>query len=215
MAIHLDLAVVLQLFCLVQGFTTAGYLLLARRAGPGRRWLGLLLLGLTLQVLDYFLSRSGVYFRHRWLYFTPLFFSWSFGPLLWGYVRSRYGPGRPLHWAHFGPVAVQGLFYGLLTAQSFDTKTWFWLTVHKPVTRYVEHYGAVVSMLIYLALARRLVGQHGRQPRWLWHILLLTSVFYGLAVLDPLFNAAYLPVGAPKFYLTSLVLPVLAYGLAL
>ena len=65
MPIHLDLAVVLQLFCLVQGFTTAGYLLLARRAGPGRRWLGLLLLGLTLQVLDYFLNRSGVYFRHR------------------------------------------------------------------------------------------------------------------------------------------------------
>lgn len=215
MAIHLDLAVVLQLFCLVQGLSTAGYLLLARRAGPGRRWLGLLLLGLTLQVLDYFLSRSGVYFRHRWLYFTPLFFSWGFGPLLWGWVRSRYGPGRPLHWAHFGPVVVQALFYGLLTVQSFDTKTAFWLTVHKPITRYVEHYGAVVSVLVYLALARRLVAQHEQQPRWLWQRLPLLGAFYVLAALDPLFNAAYLPAGGTRFYLTSLVLPVLAYGLAL
>ncbi|MBF9237493.1 hypothetical protein I2I05_08785 [Hymenobacter sp. BT683] len=123
MFVHVDLAVVFRLFCIVQGLTTGVYLLVARSRRAGNRWLGLLLLGLTLQVADYFLSRSGVYYRHRWLYFTPLFFSWGFGPLLLGYVRVEYGQSPRLAWPHFVPVGVQALFYGIISLQSFDTKT--------------------------------------------------------------------------------------------
>ncbi len=215
MFVHVDVAVVFQLFCIVQGLTTGVYLLVARPRRAGSRWLGLLLLGLTLQVVDYFLSQSGVYYRHRWLYFTPLFFSWSFGPLLLAYVRETYGPARRLSWPHFVPVAGQALFYGVISLQSFDTKTWFWLQVHKPVTRYVEHYGAIVSVLSYLFVALRVVARHERRPRWLWAVLLGLGTFYGAAALDPLVNAAYLPTGAPKFYLTTVALPVLAYAVAL
>ena len=212
MLVHVDFAVVLQLFCMVQGLTTGVYLLAARPRRPERQWLGLLLLGLTLQVVDYFLSRSGVYYRHRWLYFTPLFFSWSFGPLLWAYVRARCGLSRP-SWPHFVPVAVQAAFYVVLTAQSFDTKTWFWLAIHKPITRYVEYYGAIALLLGYLWATLRLLRLQG--PRWLQQSLIGLGVFYLAAALDPLVNSAYLPKGAPKFYLTSLVLPGLAYVLAL
>ncbi|WP_051719123.1 helix-turn-helix domain-containing protein [Hymenobacter sp. IS2118] len=215
MFVHLDLVVVFQLFCIVQGLTTGVYLLVARPRRAGSRWLGLLLLGLTLQVVDYFLSQSGVYYRHRWLYFTPLFFSWSFGPLLLAYVREVYGSARRLSWRHFVPVAGQALFYGIISLQSFNAKTWFWLNVHKPMTRYVEHYGAIVSVLSYLFVALRVVGRHERRPRWLWAVLLGLGVFYGAAALDPLVNAAYLPAGAPKFYLTTVALPVLAYAVAL
>ncbi|RSK25229.1 helix-turn-helix domain-containing protein [Hymenobacter metallilatus] len=213
MFVHLDLAVVFHLFCIVQGLSTAAYLLAGPRR-PGNRWLGLLLLALTLQVVDYFLSRSGVYYRSRWLYFTPLFFSWGFGPLLLSYVRALYG-ARPLRWPHFGPVAGQALFYAVLAVQSFDTKTWFWLNVHKPCTRYLEHYGAVLSVLVYAGLALRFLGRQPRSARWLRPGLLGVALFYVAAALDPVVNSAYLPAGAPKFYLTSLVLPVLAYALAL
>ncbi|QIX59728.1 helix-turn-helix transcriptional regulator [Hymenobacter sp. BT18] len=213
MFVHLDLGVVFQLFCLVQGLTTAAYLLAGPRR-PGSRWLALLVLALTLQVIDYFLSRSGVYYRNRGLYFTPLFFSWGFGPLLLAYVRALYG-GRPLRWPHFAPVLVQVLFYCSVALQSFDTKTWFWLAVHKPFTRYVEHYGAVLSVLLYTGLALRFLRQQPKPPRWLTLGLLGIGLFYGAAALDPLVNSWYLPKQAPKFYLTSLVLPVLAYGLAL
>ena len=215
MLVHVDFAVVLQLFCMVQGLTTGVYLLAARPRRPASRWLGLLLLGLTLQVADYFLSRSGIYYRHRWLYFMPLFFSWSFGPLLLAYVRTLYPPARRLAWAHFAPGAVQLLCYLVLTVQSFDTKTWFWLHVHKPVTRYVEHYGAVLSMGIYLGLAWRLWQRHGQRPAWLGRVAWGLGLFYTAVALDPLVNSWYLPAGAPKFYLSSVVLPVLAYGLAL
>lgn len=213
MFVHLDPAVVFHLFCIVQGLSTAAYLLAGPRR-PGNRWLGLLLLALTLQVVDYFLSRSGVYYRSRWLYFTPLFFSWGFGPLLLSYVRALYG-ARPLRWPHFVPVVGQGLFYAVLALQSFDTKTWFWLTVHKPYTRYLEHYGAVLSVLLYVGLTLRFLSRQPRPARWLQPGLLGVGLFYAAAALDPMVNSLYLPAGAPKFYLTSLALPVLAYALAL
>ena len=214
MLVHVDFAVVVQLFGIVQGLTTGVYLLLARPRRAGAGWLGLLLLGLTLQVADYFLARSGVYFRHRWLYFTPLFFSWSFGPLLLGYVRALAGAGRRLAWGHFVPGAVQLLFYAVVSGQSFDTKTWVWLHVHKPLTRYVEYYGALASMGFYLWLAGRVLREVPARSPWPRRVLGGLAGFYLAAALDPLVNRYYLPPGAPKFYLTSLVLPVLAYGLA-
>ena len=64
MTLYLDLPTLLKLFCIGQGLTTALWLF-AHPAQPGNRWLAWLMLGLTLQVLDYFLSWSGVYGQHR------------------------------------------------------------------------------------------------------------------------------------------------------
>ena len=214
MLVHIDFAVAFQLFCIVQGLTSAVYLLATSPRQPANKWFGLLLLGLTLQVVDYFLGRSGTYFRHRWLYFTPLFFSWSFGPLLLAYMRVLLG-GRPLRWPHFLPAMMQATFYLIVCAQSFDIKTTFWLTIHKPWTRYVEHYGAVLSVAVYLLSTYRLVRQQDQPLRWVRRGLLAVGVFYALAALDPIVNSWYLPAGAPKFYLTSVALPIIAYGLSL
>lgn len=215
MLVHVDFWVAVQLFSIGQGLSTGLYLLLPRQRRAGTVWLALLVLGLTLQVVDYFLSRSGVYYRHRELYFLPLFFSWGFGPLLWGYVRRWYEPEQRLAWGHFGPVALQLLFYTVVAMQNFDTKTWFWLHVHKPVTRYVEYYGAVVSVGVYLGLALRLVRAHGGWPRWLSQLLWGMAGLYALLAVEPLVNRWYLPAGAPAFYLASLGLPILSYALAL
>ena len=110
MLVHVSWWVVFQVFCLVQGLTTSAYLLVKRVREGSTPWLGLLLLGLTLQVLDYCLASSGVYFRHKWLYFTPLFFSWCYGPLLWAAVRAYYGDRRLAKW-HFMPGTLQLAFY--------------------------------------------------------------------------------------------------------
>ena len=211
MQIHLDARVLFLLFCIGQGLTTAAYLLLARPRRAGATWLGLLMLGLTLQVTDYFLASARVYFRHRWLYFMPLFYSWGFGPLLYGGVRAYYGQPLRRWWPHFVPLAAQVLFYLVVAGQDFDTKTWVWLHLHKPFTRYLEHYGAIASMVAYLGLAWRWVPATAGWRRGLSALLL----FYLAAALDPLLNHRYLPAGAPKFYLTSLVLPALSYIVAL
>lgn len=216
MFVHLDLAGALQLFCVVQGLTTAAYLLVARPRSAAARWLGMLLLAMTLQVADYFLSRSGVYFRHRALYFSPLFFSWSFGPLLYAYVRARSGPATPLRWPHWVLGLVQGAFYAVLVGQSLDDKAWFWLNVHKPVTRHVEYYAALASLLAYAACSRRWLRHHpapasGGLARWLGAL----GAFCVVAGVEPLVNAAYLPPGAPLFYLSSYGLPAFTFGLVL
>lgn len=168
------------------------------------------MVGLTLQVIDYFLTRSGVYWTHKWLYFTPLFYSWSFGPLLYVYLRARTGQlvSVPSWW--FIPVLIQGLFYCLLTAQSFDNKAWFWIHVHKPSTRYVDYYVASAFVLYAIYRSRGL----STDP-WLRYLLNGLGIFYVIAAIEPLINQTYLPTNWPKFYLTYQVLPVFVYALAL
>lgn len=209
MNVYLDLSNLLNLFCIVQGLTTAG-LLFYRTDSPANKWLAWLMVGLTLQVIDYFLTRSGVYWAHKWLYFTPLFYSWSFGPLLYTYVRARAGQDVSLQGWWFIPVFIQGLFYVTLTLQPFDNKAWFWINVHKPFTRYVDYYGA--SALILYAIYRSRPFAAGR---WLRHLLNGLGIFYVIAAIEPLFNDTYLPDNWPKFYLTYQILPLFVYALAL
>ncbi len=209
MTVYLDARNLFDIFCIVQGVTTAA-LLLMRPQQRANYWLAWLIGGLTLQVVDYFLSRSGVYYRHRWLYFMPLFFSWGFGPLLYGYVRAQAGQSVVIPRVYFLPVVVQVLFYGLLMAQSLATKAWFWQTIHKPYTRYIEYYAACLMVLysIYRSLPVA-------TTRWMKNLLTGLAVFYGVATIDPLVNQFYLPPNWPKFYLTAQLLPFFVYTLAL
>ena len=71
---------------------------------------------MTLQIVGYFLSRLGVYYRNRWLYFSPLFSSWSFGPLLLA-LRVFRGHARPLGWPYLLLGLVQVLLYLAISVQ--------------------------------------------------------------------------------------------------
>ena len=214
MNVYLNLRNLFDIFCIVQGVTTVIWLLLQPKQ-PANRWLALLLTGLTFQVVDYFLSRSGVYYHHRWLYFTPLFFSWGFGPLLYGYVQARLGRSLSLRWWYFVPVLVQILFYAVLMGQPLATKAWFWLTVHKPYTRYIEYYISCLLMLYFLYRSWQMVRQTGNRESQLKGLLQGAGLFYVVAAIDPLINSLYLSSQDPKFFLTAQVLPFLVYTVAL
>jgi AraC-like DNA-binding protein len=218
MTIPLDARVLFLLFCLVQGTTTSVLLLLSARRHPANRYLGLLLAGLTLQTLDSFLNDAGLYARNNALYFSPIFFSWSYGPLLFLYVRTLAAGRDEFRRAdgfHFAPVGIQFLFFVVLSAQSLDTKTAFWMQVHKPLTRYVEYYVTIALVLGYLARSLRLLRTTPTPPGWLKPFLLGLGAFYGGTMFYPMFSTLFLPPKAPKFYLTGQVLPVFAYGLGL
>ncbi len=209
MRVYLDPLTLFYLFCIGQGLTTAT-VLFQRRNNSANRWLAWLITGLTLQVIDYFLSLSGIYNQHRWLYFMPLFYSWSFGPLLYAYVRARAGQAVSLPRWYFAPVAVQTLFYVVLMAQTLDVKAGFWITIHKPYTRYLEYYVACGMVLYALYRSRPFATD-----RRLHQLLTGLAVFYVVAVIDPLLNHWYIPPYWPKFYLTTLILPLFVYALAL
>ncbi len=213
MTLYFDLPTLFNLFCIGQGLTTATWLFLTRHRHPANRWLAWLVLGLTAQVLDYFLSRSGVYFRHQWLYFMPLFYSWSFGPLFFNYVLAQTGRSHRVGRAWYVPVAVQTLFYALLMAQPLDLKTAFWINVHKPVTRFVDYYVACGLLLYFLWRSWRVLHQEVRTRSWLGELVKGLTLFYVVAAIEPVLNPTYLPPRAPRFYLTAYVLPLLVYAL--
>ncbi len=218
MKINFSVLVIFYLFCLVQGITTSALLLSSARKHPANRWLGLLTAGLTLHVVDFFLTYAGLYRQSNALYFSPIFYSWSFGPLLFFYVRtlaSGREDFRRRELLHFVPVAIQALFFGLLSAQSLNVKSDFWLHVHKPYTRYLEYYITIGLVLGYGWRSWRLLPTAPLAPTWLRPFLLGLGAFYGLAIFYPLLSAWLLPPRSPRFYLTELVLPVFAYWLGL
>jgi len=218
MQINLTPLVIFYLFCLVQGFTTSILLLGSARKHPANRWLGLLTAGLTLQVVDFFLTYAGIYRQNNGLYFSPVYYSWSFGPLLFFYVRTLASGQETFlrkESLHFVPVAIQALFFVVLSLQNLEFKTWFWLQVHKPYTRYLEYYVTIALVLGYGWRSLRLLPAVPQAPAWLRSFLIGLGAFYGLAIFYPLLSTWLLPPRAPKFYLTELVLPVFAYWLGL
>jgi len=209
MNVYLGISNLLFLFCIAQGITAVA-VLFWRSEQPANRWLAWLMVGLTLQVIDYFLSLSGIYAQHRWLYFLPLFYSWSFGPLLYSYLKARAGKPIEMSRWYAGPVMIQALFYMLLMAQPLATKAWFWMAVHKPYTRYLEYYVAC-GMVLYAIYRSRPFTTDPWQKRLLNGL----AIFYLIAAIDPLLNHLYTPPFWPKFYLTTQVLPFFVYILAL
>lgn len=216
MKIDFNLLVIFQFLVLAQGFTTGFLVLASARERRAHRWLGWLIVAMTLQVTDRFLSSAGLYRDYRWLYFSPLFYSWSYGPLLFWYFKTSVEPtitfDRRRHWWHFAPVAVQAIFYGWVALHDLDFKAWFWINVHKPYTRYVDYYVGIVLIMSGLWSAYRLLPTtQTLLRRGVWGL----TAFYAVAALDPLLNHWYLEPRHPKFYLTEWVLPVLTYVLVL
>ncbi len=100
-------------------------------------------------------------------------------------------------------------------AQSLPVKAWFWLTVHKPYTRYIDYYiGCGLSLYFLYRSWKALQQTKNRQGR-LNEVVLGAGLFYLLAVIDPLINSIYLSPQDPKFFLTAQILPFLAYTVAL
>lgn len=214
MLIHVDLFVLFLVVCIVQGATAAGLLVTRWHTHPAARWMALWLAVVTLQVVDYALSRSGTYYRHRELYFLPLFYTLALGPLVFGAARSVWARHARLRLVHFVPVTVQAALYLAMCLQPIGTKAQVWISLHKPVTRWVEYYGALLSLGVYFAAAWQLLPGDSACVRRVRQGGTLVAAFLVAAAIDPLVNARYLPAGAPRFWFWSLGLPLVGFGAA-
>jgi AraC-like DNA-binding protein len=120
---------------------------------------------IALWLLDAFLRVSGVYGQNPNWYFSPIYYSFAFGPLLYFYVRSLTNSSfrfRPVHYLHFVPVLCQGVLYGVLHFLPYAGKQWFWLHVHQPITYRIEFNGTWVSLTVYLIMSLGLLRQYAR-----------------------------------------------------
>ena len=186
--------VVIILFAVIaQALLAAGLLWWARCNQLPNRFLALLMLAIALWLLDGFFRVSGLYRQEPGLYFSPIYYSLAFGPLLYFYVRGLIE--ADFHWSwrrhgwQFAPVLVQAALYWWLRSQSYDFRNWFWQHVHRPYTYRLEFIGTWVSLTVYLLLSLRLLRQYQRwladnfsdilalRLRWLrWLLVLLAAV---------------------------------------
>ncbi|WBA43819.1 helix-turn-helix domain-containing protein [Hymenobacter canadensis] len=159
--------VVVLLAVVAQAVFAAGLLWLAPANRLPNRFLALLMLAIALWMLDGFFREANIYGQNANWYFSPIYYSFAFGPLLYFYVRSLVNHDFRLQrrqlW-HFGPVLLQAGLYWWLRLQPYGPRLWFWENVHEPYTYRVEFIGTWVSLTIYLVLSLKLLQQY---RRWL------------------------------------------------
>jgi AraC-like DNA-binding protein len=159
--------IVLLFAVLAQAVFAAGLLWFAPHNRVPNRFLALLLLAMALWMLDGLWRASGLYGQNAEWYFTPIYYSLAFGPLLYFYVRSLINQPfrlRARHWWHFVPVLVQAALYWWLRFEPYPVRLWFWERVHRPYTYRLEFIGTWLSLIIYLVLSLQLLR---RYRRWL------------------------------------------------
>ncbi|MFD1468926.1 helix-turn-helix domain-containing protein [Hymenobacter caeli] len=192
--------VVLLLAVVAQAVLAAGLLASARRNQPANRFLALLMAAIALWLLDGFFRVSGLYAQEPGLYFSPIYYSLAFGPLLYFYVRSLVSQGFRWEWrrygGHFVPVLAQAALYWWLRFQPYAARNWFWQHVHRPYTYRLEFIGTWASLMVYLVLSLRLLRQYQGwlvdnfsevselRLRWLRWLLLLLAVVSGQWLLE-------------------------------
>ncbi|WP_210518617.1 helix-turn-helix domain-containing protein [Hymenobacter terricola] len=179
---------------IAQALFAAGLLASAPFNRVSNRFLALLMVAIALWVLDGFFRVSGLYGQNAGLYFSPIYYSLGFGPLLYFYVRSLVNHGfrwRARYGLHFLPVLLQAGLYWWLRFQPYAVRLNFWEHVHRPFTYRLEFIGTWVSLMVYLFLSLRLLRQYGRwlldnfsetsrlRLRWLRWLLLLLAVVSG------------------------------------
>lgn len=179
---------------IAQALFAAGLLATAPVNRGSNRFLALLMVAIALWVLDGFFRVSGLYEQNAELYFSPIYYSLAFGPLLYFYVRSLVNHGfrwRARYWLHFGPVLLQAGLYWWLRFQPYAVRNNFWQQVHRPYTYRLEFLGTWVSLMVYLLLSLRLLRGYGRwlednfsevsrlRLRWLRALLLLLALVSG------------------------------------
>lgn len=146
-----------------------GVALLVRREGDRRAqvWLGALLLATAVTFVGTLLCEVGACTAYPQLYFLPLDYSLSVGPLVYLYVRERVAPGLSRRDAvHAVLPLAQAVLWTAVGAQSVAFKDWFWTAVLAPGLGAVLRVLVLASMGGYVAAA--LAQARGVRPTAVW-----------------------------------------------
>ncbi|MEO0734144.1 MAG: hypothetical protein AAFZ52_15015, partial [Bacteroidota bacterium] len=114
-------------------------------------------------MIDILLRVSHTYRDHPNLYFIPINYSLSFGPLIYFYIRTLTNDGFRLgreSLKHFLPVFAQMLFYCVCFALPYSLKRSFWINVHSLYTYDLEIILVQLSLIFYLLRSIRYFRQY-------------------------------------------------------
>ena len=131
--------------------------------------LGLLLITYSLDLLNSLFATTGVYSAYQFLYFIPLIFSFSLGPLFYLFVKARIQPGFRMdkkQFVHLVLPAIQFGFYLSVGFRSAEYKSWLWRTFIQPYGQYIESILVIFLTVGYLVAALILIKKE--LPSALW-----------------------------------------------
>lgn len=88
--------------------------------------LGVLLLTTGATLTNHVLTTTGITNRFPDLYFIPIYFSLSFGPLFYLFARAKWELISGWLWLHLLLPTIQFCFYLYIGFRSVDYKNWLW-----------------------------------------------------------------------------------------
>lgn len=163
MQITFNIIVALLVMVIAQSIFASGLLYFSKANRFSNRLLSILIFAIALWLVDDFMRTAKIYRLKPDLYFMPIFYSLSFGPLIYFYVKSLVNEDfrfKRIHLLHFIPVALQAALYFWLSSESYAFKKWYWENVHRNITYRLEFDGTWVSMSTYLILSFQLLRHY-------------------------------------------------------
>ncbi len=179
----------------------AGITLISRKAGNllSNRVMAALMFLVALTLFNQFLNFSGLCSQHPDLYFLPLQYTLSIGPLLYFYIRAKLIPIFRFQWinaVHFVLPIAQAVFYFSVGFRDLAYKGQIWRTIVAPWLQLTEDTLFLLGLAFYLHLATHLLKQHAQAAQLFWEkdtirwlrkfirvmtFLLLVSIGYQIA----------------------------------
>lgn len=196
-----------QLDSLISIFFTAGAvlaslifglsLLFKKQRTRSNIFLGLLLNLGSLTLLNSLFANVGIYSTFKDLYFIPLTYTLSFGPLSYFYVQTKINPSfqfRKLHLLHAILPVAQALFYLSIGFRNYEFKTWIWQNVISVWYSDTEAVLFLATFTGYIFAASKLIKTEKKAPQPEWKLeqfrwlLRFLYVFLGLIAIQFCFD---------------------------
>ena len=164
-----------------------GLMLVLRRGASHRanRWFGWFLLAGGLTLLSEVITNLELDRLSNDFWITPLLYTFSMGPLLYGFTRSRLDSSWRFGWRHAKHAALPLYQIGHEWITGFAPlafKSWFWQTPYAQTYSTVETWVFVASFGGYLFATSRLLKRDEASPDRAWLSRLIRGSVMILAV---------------------------------
>ena len=162
-----------------------------QRSRPALFFAVLLILG-GLTHLNAVFANGGIYSRYQYLYFIPIFYTLSFGPLIWFFtltILNRSREFKPMDLLHAILPAAQAIFFFSVGFRNAEFKSWLWQNVIDPWLQTTEGAIFLIGCTTYLILCLQMVNRHSKtaesewqshQMAWLKRFLIFFLAFVGV-----------------------------------
>lgn len=183
----------------ILGLVIGGLLLRGnRKQRRAEIYLGLLIIAYTLMLFNMLLAEAGIMSRFQYLYFLPLYYTLSFGPLTYFFIKSKLSPGftvKKTNALHAVLPLLQACFYFAIGFRSVDYKSELWRTFIAPFYQNFEATVYWVSFSIYLWFSFRLLKDNRaenpwkiQQLKWMRTLLFYLSIPFVIVVIYGIVN---------------------------